>query len=105
MIPDLFKIFEINPAADKFKSGNAEGITAIISAGLNIAILIASALTLFWLFWGAFQYILAGGKKEELAKAKSRMSWAVIGLIITMLAFLVAQYASQIFTPQNGVPF
>lgn len=69
-----------------------------------VAIYIAAFLAFIWLVWGAFQYIVAGGNKENLAKARSRITWAIVGLIITLLAFLIAQFAAQIIKPKTGTP-
>lgn len=78
----------------------------LISPLLNIVFYVAIFLAFFYLVWGAFQYILAGGKKEELAKARQRISWALVGLIVVFLAYLIAQFASEIFKPtKGGLPF
>jgi len=44
-------------------------LASFLSPLLNIVFYIAVFLAFYFLVWGAFQYILAGGKKEELAKA------------------------------------
>lgn len=81
-------------------------LASFISPLLNIAFYIAVFLAFYFLVWGGFQYITAGGKKEELAKARSRISWALIGLIVIFLAFFIAKFAAEIFTPKiGGLPF
>lgn len=67
-----------------------------------IAIYIAAFMAFIWLVWGAFQYIVAGGNKENLAKARSRITWAIVGLLLTLIAFLVAQFAAQIIIRKPG---
>lgn len=78
---------------------------SFITPLLNIVFYIAVFLAFYWLVWGAFQYILAQGNKEELAKARARITWALIGLIIIFLAFLIARFASGIFGSTGGLPF
>ena len=83
-------------------------IGSLISSFLNIVFYIAIFLAFYWLVWGAFQYILAQGKKEELAKARARITWALVGLIIVLSAFLIAKFALEIFPPtsgKGGLPF
>ena len=81
-------------------------LASFITPLLNVAFYIAAFLAFYWLIWGAFQYILAGGKKEDLAKARARITWALIGLIVIFAAFLIAKYASEIFPPtKGGLPF
>lgn len=87
----------------------------ILSGLLNIAFYIAIFLAFYWLVWGAFSYIMARGNKEDLAKSRARIIWALVGLIIVLLSFLIAQFAGQILpsrpgpgtapVPGGGVPF
>ena len=44
-------------------------------------------------------------KKEELAKARQRISWALVGLVIVFLAYFIAKYAGEIFPAKGGSPF
>lgn len=74
----------------------------ILSGLLEITFLLASFLAFFWFVWGAFQYIFAGGDKEKLAKARSRITWAIVGLLFVALAFLIAQFVGQILQPKPG---
>lgn len=75
----------------------------LISGLANIAFYIAGFLLLSWFAWGVFQYIFAGGDKEKLSKARSRITWAIVGFFITALAFAIAQFTEQIF-PQINPP-
>lgn len=97
MIPGLQELFASSPVATKFTN-----LGQVVSASLNIIFYIASFLAFIWLVWGAFQYIFAGGDKEKLARARSRITWAIIGLILVLLAFLVAQFTAQILQPRTG---
>src|SRR4051812_31209974 len=72
----------------------------LLSGLFEIAILLAGFLAFIWFIWGAFQYIFAGGNKEDLGKARGRMTWAIVGLIMTILAFLIAQFVGQILQPK-----
>lgn len=80
-------------------------LASILSPILNIAFYIAIFLAFYWLVWGAWAYLFSSGKKEELAKARARISWALIGLIVIFAAYFIAKYASEFFPPKGGVPF
>lgn len=81
-------------------------LASFLSGLLNIAFFIAVFLTFYFLVWGGFQYILASGNKEELAKARSRIRWALIGLLIVFIAYFIARFAGEIFKPgRGGLPF
>lgn len=82
-------------------------LASFLSPLLNITFYVALFLAFFYLVWAAFQYIVAGGKKEELAKARQRINWALVGLIVVFLAFFVAKFAQEIFKDvlKGGLPF
>lgn len=94
-----------NPPELKF-SGDSANLGSIISGFLNIALYIAGFLAFYYLIWGTFQYILASGSKEDLAKARHRITWALVGLLVVFSSFLIAKYASEIFPASvGGAPF
>lgn len=69
---------------------------SILSALLNIVFTISVFLAFFWMVWGVFHYIFAGGDKEQLSKARSRIVAALVGLLLVAIAFALAQYVQQI---------
>lgn len=73
---------------------------------LNVAFYAAAFLAFYYLVWGAFLYITAQGNKENLAKARARITWAIIGLMVVLLAYFIAKFAAEIFPPTSGgLPF
>ncbi len=80
-------------------------LASLLSPLLNIAFYVAVFTAFFFLVLGAFAYITAQGKKEELAKARDRITWAIVGLIIVLLAYFIARYAAEILKPSGGLPF
>ena len=39
--------------------------------------------------WGAVQMILSGGDKEAIAKARARITWAIVGVALMSLSYLI----------------
>lgn len=66
----------------------------------DIILWISMVLMFSWMIWGVFQYLFAGGDKEGLAKAKSRITWAIVGFVIIVLAYTIQKYAKEIFPSQ-----
>lgn len=100
-IPGLSdNIFKANPVP-RFKN-----LGDFLSGILNIVFYVAIFLAFYFLVWGALSYIMAQGQKENLAKARARITWAIMGLIVTLLAFFIAKYVSEILQPTTGgLPF
>ncbi len=83
-------------------------LASILSPLLTIAFYAAAFIAFFFLVWGALSYIMAQGKKEDLAKARARITWALIGFIVIALSFFIAKYISEAFSPgpgRIGAPF
>lgn len=67
------------------------GISTIVNNALIILFSAAAVLVLVFLIIGAFQWITSGGDKEAVGKARSRITAALIGLAILVLAFVILQ--------------
>ncbi len=56
---------------------------------VNIFITVAGFFVLIYLFSGAFDWIVSGGEKEKLSKAQSKITNAIIGMIMVILALVL----------------
>lgn len=74
-----------------------------LSPLLDVVFLISSVLMFVWMAWGIFEYLFAGGDKEKLGKARSRITWAIVGFVIVLLSFTIYKYIQEIF-PANPIP-
>jgi|Napbiome12C3dose_1001474.scaffolds.fasta_scaffold00004_115 FtsH-binding integral membrane protein len=101
MIPGLQDIYNNNSARlPKFST-----LGDLLSGVINIIFYAAAFVAFFYILWGAFAYISAQGKKEDLAKARARITWAIIGLIVVFLAYIITKLVAGVFAPQGGLPF
>lgn len=64
-------------------------ILEIINRGLAYAIIIAGFLSVIFIFVGGISFILSGGQEEKIKSAVSTIRYAIIGLIITILAIVI----------------
>lgn len=83
-----------------------QDLASFLSPLLNIAFYIAVFLAFYYLVWGAYAYLFASGEKENLAKARARIRWALIGLMVVFASYLIATYAQEIFKDilKGGLP-
>lgn len=75
-------------------------IGGLITAILPWVMTIAGVLVFFFLLWGGIQYIFSQGNPKDAEAARRRITYAIIGLVVLILAFLVLQ-AIQNWT---GIP-
>jgi len=64
-------------------------IVEIINKGLAYAIIIAGLLSVVFIFVGGISFILSGGQEEKIKQAVSTIRYAIIGLVITVLAVVI----------------
>ncbi len=67
-------------------------ITNIVGLAFGIAIIVV----LIMLVWGAFDWILSGGDKDAVGKARSKIVNALIGLAVLSVAFALADFGAKI---------
>lgn len=85
---DLFGDVTPAPGMRTFGDNPVDGVTNLITAGLQLFILIAGILLLIFLLWGAIDWIISGGDKDKINKAQSKITNAILGflLIFVLLA-------------------
>lgn len=76
--------------------GSDVTIAQLISNALAIIYIVAALAVLFMLVVGAFQWITSGGDKENVEKARKRITSALIGLAILALALFITIVVGQV---------
>lgn len=64
----------------------------IVTIGLTLGMI----AVLIMLVWGAFEWIISGGDKEAVGKARSKIINALIGLAVMAVAFALAKVGAGI---------
>lgn len=64
-------------------------IIDIINKGLAYAIIIAGMLSVVFIFIGGISFILSGGEEGKIKQAVGTIRYAIIGLIVTVLAVVI----------------
>jgi hypothetical protein len=64
-------------------------VLQIINRGIAYAIIIAGFLSVVFIFIGGISFILSGGQEDKIKSAVSTIRYAIIGLIITILATVI----------------
>ncbi len=64
-------------------------VLEILNRGLAYAIIIAGFLSVVFIFLGGISFILSGGQEDKIKSAVSTIRYAIIGLIVTVLATVI----------------
>lgn len=67
-----------------------DAINGLFTNLLNIGVGVAVTVAAFFLMWGAFMYMTAGGSPRQMESGKSAMLNALTGLAIVLSARVVA---------------
>lgn len=80
-----------NPVGSKtiVEAGQNLEIMEILNRGLAYAIIIAGLLSVIYIFVGGISFILSGGQEDKIKSAVSTIRYAIIGLIVTILATVI----------------
>jgi len=70
---------------------------------INIFLGFMSVVLLLVIIRGAFMYMTAGGNTDQVDKAKKWIINGVVGMILAVLAFFIAQYTTQVLTEAQKV--
>lgn len=58
----------------------------------SFALAIVGALSVIMLIWGGIRYIISGGDSKKITDAKNTILYAIIGLIIAVLAYAIVRF-------------
>lgn len=78
-------------------------IADLISAILPIILGIAGFITVIFIIISGIQFMTSSGNPEAAGAARSRLTFAIIGFVIIVLAFAITQIVDRIFLGGTGV--
>src|SRR5437868_1278126 len=83
------------PLSTIFPFGNLSSIGEFIGFFVGTLMSIIGLLILFYFFYAGWKYLISGGNKEELAKARAMVTHAIIGAIMLLGLFLLMYVLPQ----------
>lgn len=84
---------QVRPLTDL---GGAGGLSFFLSRIIELIYVVAGLLFVFMLVFSALQWITSGGEKEAVGKARSRLTYAIIGIVLLSLTFVILRVIGQI---------
>jgi len=73
----------------------------IVATFIALALIAASVLCLVFIIVGGITFILSAGNEDKIKKAVHTIRFAIIGLLVTFIAFFAVSWLSRIL----GIPF
>jgi hypothetical protein len=78
-------------------TAGVKDIGQLLSAGIQVAMIVAAILTFAYLVWGGIQWILSGGDKQQTQAARDRITMALVGLGIVAAAWALMKIIGYFF--------
>jgi len=73
----------------------------IVGSVIQILLIIAIIVSLFFFVWGGVRWIMSGGDKAKVEQARSGIIASLVGLAISLLAFFILNLILVFFTGQG----
>jgi hypothetical protein len=78
-------------------TGGLSDLRSVVKFGTTMLMITAVVLAVIFLIWGGIEWITSGGNKDKLQAARKKITYAIIGLIITLGAFFIVNMIGFLF--------
>lgn len=87
--PPPFKI------SDNFSPAKFLTIGQLFTTIITILTGVAGIISVFFIILAGIRFITAGGDEKKVASAQATITYAIIGLVVTALAFIILQVVQR----------
>ena len=94
-MPVSVKAITILPSGNPWEWGidpnnpGKDSVLQLINNIITLASDLAGGIAIIFFIWGGFQYFTAFGNEEKANKAKTTITWAIVGLVFIILARII----------------
>lgn len=74
-----------------------DSFPGIVTTLINLALIAAVVIALFFLIYGGIKWVLSGGDKTAVEAARNHIVAAIVGLAIALLAFFILNIIGGFF--------
>ncbi|MBP6085388.1 hypothetical protein KA517_04085 [Candidatus Gracilibacteria bacterium] len=80
------------------------GFLNLLSIILNWFLGFVGVVAFLIFLWAGFTYIVSSGKAESVKKAKTMMIYAMVGIVVILLAYAAIATLTDAFSPAATIP-
>lgn len=67
----------------------------LLSNFINAALGLAGVVALILIIWGGISYITSAGNPDQVARARSTIMYAIIGLVVVLASFFIVNMTGR----------
>jgi small-conductance mechanosensitive channel len=86
--------------AETLDAGSTLSISKIIGTVISILAWIIGIVSVFMVIFGGFRFVTSGGDSNAVSSARSTIFYALIGLVVAVLAQVLIHYVLYKFFPK-----
>ncbi len=80
------------------------GTNSLFQVVTNVLLFLIGAISVIMLIIGGFRYVLSGGDSTQVTNAKNTILYAVIGIIVALLAYAIVNFVVSSFIAKPTTP-
>lgn len=108
-IPLNFEAMGLNMLPGNNSMDHEADFTTLIGSVISIVMIVALLILLFFLIWGAIEWMTSSGDNTKLQNARNRMLHAIVGVLVlsaTIAIFMFVQYllGIEVLTFEGRLP-
>ena len=88
---------EVQKGAKSTDAGNGKTLTDNIKLVVNVLLFLLGAIAVLMIIIGGIRYVLSNGESSQVTAAKNTILYAVIGLIVALLAYAIVNFVVDQF--------
>jgi len=78
------------------------GSSGIFTTAVNIMLFVVGALSVIMIIIGGLRYVISGGNATAVSAAKNTVLYAIVGVVISFLAYAIINFVLGALTPGGG---
>ena len=77
------------------------GETGVFKIVTNVLLFVVGAVSVIMLIIGGIRYVVSGGDSTAVQNAKNTILYAIVGVVVTILAYAAVNFVITSFTPNQ----
>ncbi|NLA42691.1 hypothetical protein GX865_00830 [Candidatus Saccharibacteria bacterium] len=78
------------------------GSAGVFSKITNVLLFIVGAISVIMIIIGGLRYVISGGDSTNVSAAKNTILYAIIGIVISLLAYAIVNFVLEAFLLDTG---
>ncbi|MFZ1243331.1 MAG: hypothetical protein WAQ22_04305 [Candidatus Saccharimonas sp.] len=91
-----------NEARGNDQPSDLFGATGVFTKVSNILLFLIGAIAVIMIIFGGIRYVISGGNATQVQGAKNTIMYALVGIIVALLAYAAVNFVIVSFVPSSG---